>query len=381
MDPVTLLILTMFAVATGGATTVVVRRRRRAHQRARLKEDLKTRRPVGDARVSIFDVFWDLGASDFALELMARDGLIPHDNADRAVVAALSRLEDIVAQHGKYQQFLEDSLDAIQEFFDEHRRAGHRRRLPSLKAAARRTLPVPRRLESEEQPLAETTPQPAEPSRPTISSTRRRRQLRTGATRPGLSATAAGDEIDIDRIGDIGALDMLQSLLDGGLAEKIEKWWKMRKLRRRRGELDEALEQLYEFYADVARRQPDFYEPLYDAHRRWRDEAERLRFTRRRRPWAHREYALAADVLFDLAVDLSERLANRAYDTTYHTIETIHDYAAGDDRPMAGYLVYMNRHAFFAGRHPDYADLSRKVEYATQKVREELVRLRDEGVI
>lgn len=382
MDPITVIILTtLFAVATGGA--VAVRRTRRARRRARLVEDLKTRRPVGDRRVSIFDVFWDLGASDFALEMMARDGLIPEDDHEDGIVLAHSQLEDVVSQHGNYREFLEDSLEAIQEFFDEHRRAGHRRRLPDLKAAARRVIPVGRRLESDEpSDLDPGQPPLSEPQGPPdAADAMRRRRLRTGDDRPGLRVERMQQDVDIDEIGDVNAMDILQSVIDGGLGDQLQKWWKTRGLRRRRGELDEALEELYDFYADIARRHPGFYEPLYDAYRRWRDEARRLRYTARRRPWGGRSYQLAADVLFEMAIDLAEKLSRRAYDTTHETIETIHDYAADDDVAMAGYLVYLNRHAFFAGRHPDYAELARKVDFATQKVREEIVRLRNDGVI
>ncbi len=385
MDPVTVAIIaTLFAIATGGATTVAVRQRQRRRHRVQLREDLAARRPVGNQRLSIFDVFWDLGASDFALEMMDHNGLIPKDVGDRQVVAAHSQLEDRIAQHGNYQDFVEDSLEAIQEFFDEHQHAGHRRRLPNLKAAARKVVPVTRRLETDDElPQApggdDTAPRrPSGP--PSASKARRRQKLRTGG-HLGLRAGADRDEIDLDDIGDVGALDVLQSLFDGGLGIQLEKWWKMRNLRRLRDDLDDALASFYDFYADAARRNPDFYDPLYDAHHRWRDEATRLRWTARRRPWADRDYALAADVLFELAVELSNSLARRAYSTTYDTIETIHDHAAAGDRAMAGYLVYLNRHAFFAGRHPDYADRARKIEYATQRVREEVVRLRDEGIV
>ena len=386
MDPVTLgIIATLFALATGGATTAAIRRRNRQQRRAQLKEDLRTRRPIGDQRLSIFDVFWDLGASDFALDLMAHNYLLPDDGGDREIFAALSHLEDRVDQHGSYQEFVEDSLEAIQEFYEEHKRAGHRRRLPNLKAAARRVIPVPRRLETDEQlpdaPGGSDEPPPDQAAPPSASKARKRRRLRRGTGQLGLQSERPHDELDIDDLGDVNPLDILQSILDGGLGSQIEKWWKMRNLRQRRGELDDALERLYDFYADRASREHDFYTPLYDAHHRWRDEATRLRFTARRKPWSTEDYELAADVLFELAIDLSEQLARRAYNTTYQTVETIHDHARTGDKAMAGYLVYLNRHAFFAGRHPDYAELARRVEYATQRVREEIIELQDDGVV
>lgn len=384
MDPVTLVIIaTLAAVATGGTATAVIRRRKNRRRR-RLREDLRTRRPVGDDRISLFDVFWDLGASDYALEMMDHFGVVPKDDGERQIVGALSRLEDLVSQHGSYREFLDDSLEAIQEFFEEHRRAGSRRRLPQLESAARRLVPVPRRLETDlddENPPTDTAAWDEPPEPPSSSDADRRRKLRAGKVDPGLQTEPLQQEVDLDEIGDLDPLDLLQSVFEGGLADRLEKWWKMRRLRTLRKELDEVLEQLYKFYADCAERHRDFYEPLYDAHRRWRDEATRLRFTARRRPWRGRDYELAADVLFELAIELSEHLAESAYETTYESVETIHDYAARGDRAMAGYLVYLNRHAFFAGRHPDYADLARQIEYATHRVRSEIVRLRDEDVV
>ena len=380
MDPITLTIIaTLFVLATGGATTAAVRHRRRVQRQLRFKNSLRTRRAVAGLHLSIFDVFWDLGASEFALELMIHHHLLPDNGDDPDNFGGWSRLEDLIIQHGNYSDFLEDSLEAIQEFFEEHRRAGHRRRLPGLTGAARRVVPIPLRLESDRSDATAPPPDPASP--PSSAEVKRRRDVRAGKQAPGLYSELTQREVDIDKLGTLGVLDILQSVFDGSLADRIEKWWKMRDLRKLRKELDETLASLYYFYADVARRTPDFYEPIYDAHKRWRDEANRLRLATRRRPWAHEPFEIASDVLFELAIDFSEHLAKRAWETTFRAVENIHGHARKGDQAMAGYLVYLNRHAFFAGRHPDYADYSRKVEYATHRVREEVIRLRDEGVV
>ena len=381
MDPITLgIIATLFVLATGGATTAAVRHRRRIQKQLQFKNSLRARRPVAGIQLSLFDVFWDLGASEFALELMVHHHLIPDNSEDPDIFGGWSRLEDLIVQHGNYGAFLEDSLEAIQEFFEEHRRAGHRRRLPGLTGAARRVVPVPRRLESDQaSPQADSAPDPATP--PSSAEVQQRRNLRAGHATLGLQSGATNGEVDIDELGELGAMDILQSVFDGSLGTRIEKWWKMRELRKLRKELDETLSQLYRFYADTARRTPEFYEPIYDAHHRWRGEANRLRVVARRRPWADEPFELAADALFELAIDLSEHFAKRAWDTTYQTVESIHNHARNGNTAMAGYLVYLNRYAFFAGRHREYADYARKVEYATHRVREEIIRLRDEGIV
>jgi hypothetical protein len=202
-----------------------------------------------------------------------------------------------------------------------------------------------------------------------------------GRQDPGIGMMAGGthEEVHLDAIGNLSAGDLLMSVIDGSLGLRLDRWWKQRRLRQRRQELDQTLVALYDFYADVARRNPNFYDPLYDAHLRWRDEATRLRQQRRARYWKTQPWSLTADALYDDAIALSERLAERAYGSTYRAIEAIHEHTARGNPSMAGYLVYLNRHAFFAGRHPSYADFSRDVEFATAKLSEEITRLRDRG--
>jgi hypothetical protein len=43
---------------------------------------------------------------------------------------------------------------------------------------------------------------------------------------------------------------------------------------------------------------------------------------------------------------------------------------------MAGYLLYLNRYAFFAGRDVDYAQDVRRIENRAHKVREEVRQVR-----
>ena len=377
MDPVTIVIITtLFALATGG-TTAAVRRHRRQVDEQRLRTELHRRRPLGGRPRSIYDFFWDLGASDFALELMDHHHLLPDDATDRSIDLAWRSFESLLDDYPTYESLLEDSLEAIQEYYEEHRQAGHRRKLPGLTAAARRVIPVARRL-----PSANTddgaTPAPEPPS---LSDARERAQLRRDRHKPGLQTEAHQQEVDLDRIGDIGAMDLLQSFIDGGLGQRLEAWWKTRSLRKKRRDLDDALADLYSFYADTARRHQDFYQPLYHTGTRWRVEANRLRATLKRRPWADADYRVAADVLFEIAIDMAQSLSHQADRSTHDTIELIHHHAASGDHAMAGYLVYLNRHAFFAGRHPGYADHTRRIDYATHKVRDEIIRLRDQNII
>lgn len=366
MDPLTILILTLFVLATGGSATAMVKRRQKTLARLGLQQDLKTPRRLEDQRLSLFDLFWDLGASDVALELMDHQDLLPTRREE--MHGSWSRLTTLVRESGSYEDYLDTCREALQELFTDHRRAENRRRLPGLTEAGRRTISLPA---------------VSRPAGPTAQEIRDRQNLRMGREEPGIEMHAGGtqQEIHLDSIGNLSATDLLMSVVDGSLGNRLEQWWKQRRLRKRRQQLDEELVNLYEFYADVARRTPTFYEPLYDAHLRWNDESTRLRQEIRSRPWSNEPWAETADMLYEEALNLSEALSQRAYHSTYRAIEALHEHARRGDRAMAGYLVYLNRHAFFAGRHPAYVEHCRDVEFAISKLSDELLRLRDEGAL
>lgn len=387
MEPITWAILTTLVLLAGGGVTQATRQRRRAVERAQLRQALRVSRPVGNTRVSIFDVYWDLGASSWALELMHHHNLLP--STEDAIFGAWSRLEDLVAGHGSYDAFLEDSLEAIGEFFSEHREVGSRRQLPALSYEDRRLLEVdpggaqPAEADDDNLPVLRR----AGSGVPTHQEARQRRALR-GDTRSGgdwgasLGLSERGSAIfDVDRIGNLDAAAVLGAFVSGDLGRRLEQWWKMRRVRQLRDALDKELSDFYTFYADIVHRTPDFYSPLYDASRRWRDEATRQRFDRKHRDWRGERWGQAADLLSEDAVALAESLAERAFKNTHDTIETLHAHAARGNVAMAGYLVYLNAHAFFAGRHPEYGERMRRVDFATHRLQEELRKLRDEGVL
>lgn len=371
MDPFLIIFLTLFVLSTSSFVAIRIKKHQQTQKRLALQSDLRAHHRLEDTRLSLFDIFWDLGASDFALELMAHHDLLPQSQDE--TYGAISRLKTLIQDHGGYNAFLEDSLDAIQEFFQDHRFAGDRRNLPGLTGARTRTVALPR-LESDQAP-------PPKLQAPTAAHVKERREIRLGRQEPGLDIEQKQDVVDIDHVANFSAGAILRSLIDGNLSGQIDKWFKLRNLRHRRQQLDRRLEEFYDFYAEIALSTPNFYDPLYDAQRRWHDEVTRLKLERRQRRWAFRPFAAAADVLFDDAINLAQTLARRAYDASFFTIEKIHDHARQGQKPMAGYLVYLNRHAFFAGRFPAYADYARKIEFATHRVREELIDLRRQGVI
>ena len=76
MDPVLILFIFTAAALAGGAARAA-RNARRTRRRRTLRASVTRALPAPGRDASLFDLFWDLGASDFALTLMAHHGLLP----------------------------------------------------------------------------------------------------------------------------------------------------------------------------------------------------------------------------------------------------------------------------------------------------------------
>ncbi|MEM1347347.1 MAG: hypothetical protein AAGI01_02240, partial [Myxococcota bacterium] len=124
MEPVTLLMLVLCSLLMGGAGQTAYRRAQKA-RRERMRAALLKKLPSAERYVSVFDVFWDLGVSSYALEIMAHQQLLPGRDADLDRV--FRTIDDRIEAHGSYQGFVADVLEAIQEFYEDHRAAGDRR--------------------------------------------------------------------------------------------------------------------------------------------------------------------------------------------------------------------------------------------------------------
>ena len=391
MDPLVLLIITLLALSGGGATgaAVISARKRR---RTLLWRALVEKSAHEGGRWSIFDVFWDLGVSDYALVLMDHHHLLPLQADDLQV--AHSHLADLISAHGSYSEFIGDSLEAIQEFYRDHRAPGSRRRLTLMGGRAQKLLPIdastpassgapaststdlahlPRAQSSRDMTLARvddlsehsTFENTVEPHLP---------RLHTASGLPNIQV-----EVDIDEVLRLKPGQLLKNIFDGRWSDPISKWWKFRHLRAEKSRLDEALEAFYDFYATDASRRPGFYEMLYDIPRRWFEEAERIEALKKSAPWRDEPFAMPAELLVQEAELLARKLSERAQTNVYSTVEQVHDAARANKRALAGYMLYMNRHAFFAGRAPEYGYHAEKIERLVYQVQRELRKLHREG--
>jgi hypothetical protein len=364
VDPVLIVALVLTLLAGGGAEAVRRRRRRRRQLREALQQERPHgQKPGGGAAVSLADVFWDLGASDFALEMMRHDGLLVREGTARERRTVHQRLDELIQAAGSYDRFIEDELDAIQEFYEAHRSAGPRRSLPTLESRSRRLIP------------GQTTNNNRTTNGRTIG---RPGDLESvgpagGFRRPG---GAAAGEVDLDSIESFSVTDIVDGLVEGQLGSKLETWWNERRLRSLKSQLDDAFESLYDRYVAMVERTPDYYEQLESPARRWEREAERIDELRELGVLEDEPESMCADVLLILAARRARENARTLRTNVREIVETIHEYARHDDFAMAGYLLYLNRYAFFAGRDVDYAQDVRRIENRAHKVREEVRQVR-----
>lgn len=386
MDPLVLIIFALIALSGGGVTTAVVAQNRR-RARTDLRGALLQKRAHRDREVSIFDVFWDLGVSDFALEMMAHQGLLFDD--PQGLTGAHYQLDDLIDAHGSYTEFLEDTLGSIQEFYREHRETGPRRRIAIFRTQGPKLLPI--------QPARAPVPVVPEHVRPEAQGALVRqeaagrdrslqppddRALFHTTVEPNLPTLRDSDEqveIDVDAASRFGPQQMLKSIFDGRFSGTVQKWWSFRHLRATKSRLDEELEKLYDFYAADASKRPGFFEMLYDIPKRWYLEAERISALRQKIDWTQLGFPEASQILIEQAEGVARELMSHAQANVDATIERIHAAARKGDRAMAGYFLYMNRHAFFAGRAPEYGAYAQRIERQIHKVQYELRKLNRAG--
>jgi hypothetical protein len=382
MDAITLIIILLSVLAGGGAGGAAWALAHQQQRRA-LDEGLKSERPHGGRYVSLFDVFWDLGASDVALEMMRHNNLLPTggDDVDRAH----RELEEVVDSFDGYAEFIEASLEAIREFY-EARRTDSRRQIPTLETRGRKLLPMG---EGEENGASISSS--ALVSRPRGASNGReglgrlidetleeRTEMRESQRPPDirLAGTGRGDGVvDVDDVANFEPIDMLTSIFEGRFTDTLQSWWERRRLRGLKSDLDEQFEAFYDFYVDQVDNIPNFYDNLYATAEQWDREAERIDRLTRRKPLSGTDVGPAARILLETARRTARQIARQAERTTTEAIERIHAFAGQGDFAMAGYLLYLNQHAFFAGRSPDYADYVRRIENTAYRVKEEIRRL------
>lgn len=368
MDPITIgLIAAGVAASSGGFTAFLFRRRKQAELDA-MRAAIKTTIPCGaDAPVCLLDIFWDLGSSDFALEMMGHRNLLLHASKD--LQSLVHELPVQISEANGYRGFVDQLLEAIQEFYRDHRGAGDRRAIPALAAPAMKALPA----------AGETGGGGKLVVAHSSSHARDWEAWRKGEVTGQLTGGQPA-EVDLDRALDAGVGSLLAGLFDGTAGHELKRWTAQREAKKLRDELDTHLEALYAIYVSAVRSDPQTYANLHDAGQRWNAEGNRIAAVRQGRPYAEKPWALCADLLLEESAALAARLAMTAHANVNETLRRIDDHAARGNRAMAGYVVYVNRYALFVGRMELCQREVQSIETASDQLRAKLAALQRRGL-
>ncbi len=230
MDPISIALLAAGAVAgTGGVAAWWARRSAQLRHDA-MHRAVETSIPCGaEAPTSLLDLFWDLGASDFALEMLAHGNLLLDDPGQLS--SLMRELPARIAEAGSYRALVDELLEAISVYSQEHRGAGDRRAFPALAAPSIKALPaaggsgalpaaggsggVPMRLASEDW-----------------------EGWRTGQTKGALVAEPVA-ATDLENALGAGVGSMLTGLFEGNFGQEFKRWNAQREAKRLRDALDQ----------------------------------------------------------------------------------------------------------------------------------------------
>lgn len=376
MDPFTVAALVALVLAGGGAVSVAVTTGRKASRREAMRQAVLAPIPCGSHEpVSLFDVFWDLGASEFALAMMAHRDVLLDSGADKARLVHTLGAE--IERCGGRAAYIAEQLEAIEEYYRDHNAAGDRRKVLSLAAPLRKMLPAT----GETSVGAQLDVSYAGEITGGVAD---RGDWRRGANVGPLDAGTdeAGAEIDVDAAVGNDMQRLLHSLFgNGSIVKEAKRWFALRTARKLRDTLDQALTELHGTFVAHLRDEPQCLANLHDSARRWDAEASRVQALLRDATYKGRSWALCAEVLAHEAITMAGALASTAHTNVDETLARIEALAGSGQAAMAGYLVYVNRYAFFAGYTVRCEALVRRVDLALGQLAQELRQLEHKGVL
>ncbi|TVR02119.1 MAG: hypothetical protein EA398_08805 [Deltaproteobacteria bacterium] len=244
---------------------------------------------------SLADLFWELGATPLALELLIRRDLLPRDG-ERGDQARLALRDDLEA-FGGWDGLVEDLRDTLIELEEEARAARLHRNLPHLALPEQRLLP---------------------------------------------GQTADAPPIAIDHGRDPDWMGWLEAVFSGRLDQTIGRWWQGRHLRSARRELDRRLTELAHAVAasvsaeELGRR----LHGMVTARQLERDRLEVLEreHAARSSPWA-----LAVEALLRSARERADHDLHQAERSAMRLMDDLHRHLRSGRPEQAGWLLYVNR--------------------------------------
>lgn len=360
----------------------------KSYRRRQLRRALRQKRLHGDRDLSIFDVFWDLGANEFALEFLRQEGMLLAEPNELA--SAHQALSEVIDEHESYSLYLQQTREVIRDFSEQHDSLSSREVVPVLQSSDAKRLPTARQnpdvasavdVKALERTRRGDSREPEGPQDRLGHLSTESVEVAAQFRRKNGSETARAAGLapeDLDNITELSLGDILSGLLEGGLVKRLSRWWERRKLRDFKNELDSHFRALFGFYRRESQQTEDFHRPLYREADKWNREASRLRDLSRTFQKQRTGVETACFVLADDARQLAERVASTVRRQTDRVIREIDELGLHSDKPeMAGYLVYINRHALFVDKKsdPEYSRIVENVEKTLDRIQKEMRRL------
>ncbi len=362
MDPISLTLIAAGALAGSGGVMAWLSRRRAVQRSEAMRRAVQIAIPCGsEAPVSLLDLFWDLGASDFALEMLAHRQLLL--DAPDQLSSLVRELPSMIVEAGSYGELVAELLESIAVYSQEHRSAGNRRAFPALAAPAIKALPAAG----------------GSVRAPMRLGARDWEGWRTGQTRGALVAEPVA-AADLDGALGAGVGSLLSGLFEGNFGREFQRWSAQRGAKKLRDALDRELVALLRLYQAHVATDAQARGFLRDAAHRWTAEANRIEVLRNAAPYRERSWAECADALLEASHGAAVRMAESADRNVSETLARIDELAAGGSQAMAGYLVYVNRHALFVGRMALCEAEVTAVDRASAALRTKLLELERKGL-
>ncbi len=404
MDPLLIAILTFLLLA---ATIIVTRFGLpwfRDISRERLEKVLTQQHTIHLQPLSFYDVFWDLGATEKAIQFMFENNTLP--TAPRKKHRAVRQLSLLITQHGSYTRFIEKSLidieqnpfinqtsmepdkvyllSGIEQAFRRQKNRQRRRRniaprTPHAKAAEARYL----------KNIARPVVRPVKPitknenyllDHPLKDRQRFRTTRKPGPDVLTLPKYIFTDESpDITDITQFDGLDtdaILTLLFTGTLSTDLQQWKLSSRLQYLKSELDELFFGFYQYYGmyrDLSHRLVvnDIFRDLRSIDRAWTIQADQMITRLQERTWRWQPWANCANILTTLARENMFELANHAERNADAPFKAMGELDFHGLPTLAGYVLYINRRQIYTQKI-DYSVMEDEVESIIYFIQTEL---------
>lgn len=353
MDPITLILICAGGAAAAGLSASIGPIWRSV--KLRRSRDL-INRPIIGAQVgvaaprSVYDIFCDLGSTEYALEVMRHMDLLPEKEEDLELAA--SNLSDAIASFGGYDAMVVTLKETIEELSQEKDKD------PAEILKRRLTLEAPRQTDA----LLPAVERPDEPGALPEGEEIKQLEAKAGqSSGPMLHATvddALAELFGANRNPHAGVLDegagglaaiviggVLGSLTTGGFWDGVSRFVQRRRVKQMRSKLSEELAglSLDLFHSpQMIHQQVDQNLALLVQERRWVVERRRRALARHRKLPRKQRSTVQMALKLIASDDARKGLAGAERDIKKLTSQITRHRRSGR-HDLAGFLIYVNR--------------------------------------